>query len=158
METPNLEQALTEYVDRLSDVMVNKLFQNKSFKTGNLARSIQNDNTVKDTPNGPMATLTMEWYGKVVDSGVFGSTNNQVIANPRSANSPGKFKHKAIAKISGLPAPVRFAVAQRGFNAKPFIKDSFEVAQRQFGDQLIIEAGYKDIENSITTAFQNSTK
>lgn len=158
METTNLEKALTQYVDRLSDVMVDKLFQNKSFKTGDLARSIQNNNTVKDTPNGPEATLTMEWYGEVVDSGVFGSTNNKTIANPRSLNSPGQFRSKAIAKSSGLPEPVRFAVAQRGFQAKPFIKDSFEVAQRQFGDKLIIEAGYKDIEESITMAFQNSTK
>lgn len=158
METPNLEKALSEYVDRLSDVMVDKLFQNKSVKTGNLARSIQNDNTVTDTPDGLSAKLTMDWYGEVVDSGVYGSTNNKVVANPRSLKSPGKFKHKAIAASSGLPAPVRFAVAQRGFQAKPFIKDSFEVAQRQFGDKLIIEAGYKDIENNLSIAFQNSTK
>lgn len=153
-----IQEALNEYLERISDAMVNNLFNNRSVKTGDLARSIKKNNTVEETTDGYKATLTMNWYGEVVDSGVYGSTNNKVQANPRSENAPGQFKSKAIAPSSGLPTPVRFAIAQRGFAAKPFIKDSIQSVKSQFGDALITKAGTDIFTEQLTTAFENSTK
>lgn len=154
----SIQEALEEYLVRVSDAMTEQLFNNRSVKTGDLARSIKNNNNVTQTPTGYNASLTMNWYGEVVDSGVYGSKDNKVVPNPRSMNKPGQFKSLAIAPSSGLPAPVRFSIAQKGFQAKPFIKDSFDIVKRQYGDTLITNAAAEQITNNLSEAFNNSTK
>lgn len=152
----NLEQALEEYLDRLSDVMVNQLMENRSFKTGNLARSIKSNNVVVPTTDGMKGTLTMNWYGTMVDAGVMGSVSNKkfIGTNPQSFAKPGKFKHIAVAKDSGLPTAVRFSMGRYGFKAKPFLKDSFRIANETFGEKLLTEAGIKDINEQLMKAFK----
>ena len=46
METKNLQQAMFEYIDRVAEIMVDKLFNNGSVVSGELAKSVTDDNDV----------------------------------------------------------------------------------------------------------------
>ena len=54
----NLMQAMEEYLDRISEIMVNELFENGSVSSGALAKSIQNDN---DVVNPKMVILQVNY-------------------------------------------------------------------------------------------------
>jgi len=47
MKTKNLQQAMEEYIDRIAEIMVNELFENGSFVSGDLAKSVHLDASSK---------------------------------------------------------------------------------------------------------------
>jgi len=151
------EEATLELTERLADVMVNQLFENKSFKTGGLANSIKKNNRVEKTTDGFIGVLTMDWYGSMVDAGVKGSVNNKGYNNKKISGqpfeSPGQFKSKAIPKSSGLPTPVRWSLARYGFAPKPFINTAINITSQRFGKEIMDIGVEKDINDGIMDAY-----
>jgi len=151
------EESVLELTEKLADVMINTLFENKSFKTGDLARSIQKDNYVVATNDGFTGVLTMNWYGEVVDSGVKGSVDdsgyNRKTISGTPFSSAGQFKSKVIPKTSGLPTPVRWSLAKYGFAPKPFINKSIDIVEQRWGDKIMNFGVEKDINESIMNAY-----
>ena len=54
-----VEETLNEALVRLSDIFVNELFEDKAVASGDLARSIKENNRVDNTQEGYIAVLTM---------------------------------------------------------------------------------------------------
>lgn len=165
----NIQEALDEYLVLISDAMVNELFNNRSVASGDLARSIKNNNRVDKTFEGYQAVLTMLWYGEVVDDG----TGRGPTIKPSESTNIVKsieswIRRKNITPPAGFKSPNQFALAiaakikREGTRATkrayPFINNSIDQVKRQFGDALIEKAGYDQITEQLTTAFENSTK
>ncbi len=45
----NIEEALDVYLEKIADAMINNLYENKSVASGDLGKSIKNNNYVKLT-------------------------------------------------------------------------------------------------------------
>lgn len=116
--------------------------QEQTSGTGALERSISYE--VKETPEGTQLIRTMDKYGNYVDSGVKG-TKNKYNRNPKSIYPQGQFKNRIISKQSGLPLPVRIAIAQNGLKPKPFIGTSISSVMDQRGVDLLLEAGVSEV-------------
>ena len=151
------EEATLELTEKVADIMVNELFENKSFKSGDLARSIKKNNFVRDTPNGMIGIITMLWYGKVVDSGVRGSVNDSGYNKKSISGQPyspaGQFKSRVVAPSSGLPTPVRWSLARHGFAPKPFINKSANLAEQKYGAKIMNAGVEADINEGVMNAY-----
>jgi len=159
-----IQEALDEYLVLISDAMVNELFNNKSVATGDLARSIKNDNKVVKTDYGYDAILTMLWYGETVDEG----TGRGPGGMPPLKPIQDWIRRKGITIPPSFKTPKAFAFAiqrkigKEGDRASkrryPFINNSIEMVKRTYGDTLIEKAAGSQIEASLTLAFEKSTK
>jgi hypothetical protein len=159
-----MQEALDEYLKRIADAMVNQLFENKSVASGNLARSIKNNNEVVETNNGYEGILTMLWYGEVVDDG----TGRGPGGMPPIRPIEDWIKRKRIPVPSNFKSPKQFAFAiakniekqgDRGSKKPyPFINNSIELVKKQFGDKLITKAAGENIEQQLTLAFEKSAR
>lgn len=159
-----MQEALDEYLQRVADAMVNQLFENKSVASGNLARSIKNNNSVVETNKGYEAILTMLWYGEVVDDGVGRGPGGMPPIKPIE----DWIKRKRIPVPANFKNPKQFAFAiakniekqgdRASKRAYPFIENSFQLVKQQFGDKLITEAAGEDIEKQLTLAFEKSAR
>lgn len=153
----NTENALLELTEKLADVMINQLFENKSFKTGDLARSIQKNNFIRETQDGLTGVLTMNWYGEVVDSGVRGSVSDKGYNRKSISGTPfsaaGQFKSKVIPPSSGLPTPVRWSLAKHGFAPKPFINKSIDITEQRYGTKIMNAGIEADINDGVMNAY-----
>ena len=67
LETPNLDDTLLDFGQRIIDEMQNQLFENKSVNTGDLARSITS--TIIDTNQGETLQMSLLWYGELLEDG-----------------------------------------------------------------------------------------
>lgn len=165
MENKNLQQALSEAVDRVAEIMVNELFENGSVVSGALAKSVQNDNGVVKDQNGKLVgELTMLSYGADVDAGFrFRGTGGLPPERPirdwiqrKRITRPAKFKNER----SWIWA-IRMSIAKKiqgrtqKTRAYPFINKSFTAAE-PFITQILTQAGLKDITLELNNAFEQS--
>lgn len=158
-----IQEALEEYLERIADTMVQNLFENKSVGSGDLARSIQQNNTVVETDKGYEAVLTMLWYGETVDEGIGRGPGGRPPIKPIEE----WIRRKSIPVPAAFKSPKQFAFAIAGKIAKegdrgskrkyPFIQNSITQVKTQFGDALIEKTIGENIEQQLTLAFQNST-
>ena len=157
-----IDLTLETYMDKVTETMVNELMENRSFVTGQLANSIRENNQIVQEKDGPVAKISMWWYGEVVDKGIGRGPGKMPpvkditawIRN-KSIPKPPKFKD-----IESFAWAVTKGIGKRGTNPKPreFIDSSFELVKTQYGDKAMEIAGAKDLEEQLTLAFQNSTK
>ena len=160
----NIEEALDEYLERIADAMINNLYENKSVATGDLAKSIKNNNSVIETEEGYTAVLTMLWYGETVDEGIGRGPGGAPPIKPIEE----WIKRKRIPVPAAFKSPKQFAFAIAGKikregdrNSKrkyPFIQNSITQVKTQFGDALIEKAAGEQITEQLTLAFTDSTK
>ena len=160
----NIEEALDEYLERIADAMINNLYENKSVATGDLAKSIKNNNSVIETEEGYTAVLTMLWYGETVDEGIGRGAGGAPPIRPIE----DWIKRKRIPVPAAFKSPKQFAFAIAGKikregdrNSKrkyPFIQNSITQVKTQFGDALIEKAAGEQITDQLTLAFTDSTK
>ena len=156
METQNTIAALAEFGERVRDQMVNNLMENKSFVTGDLARSIVSE----VFENQMMAVVAVnEWYGITVEDGI----GRKAGGIPPIAPIKNWIRRRNIVPKSGTTVE-QFAfaiankIAKRGTNpkARPFAAPAIQEVKNNFGDFAIEEATGKDIKESVTTAFKQS--
>lgn len=136
-----IPQAL-EKIGQLLKGEMGKSIQSQTSGTGALERSIKYE--VKQTPTGYDLIRGMYKYGDYVDSGVKG-TETKYNSNPKSIYPQGQFKKPIISKQSGLPYPVRIAIARRGLKPKPFIGTSISQIMTHQGQDILMEAGLSEI-------------
>ena len=156
-----VEETLYEALERLSDIFVNELFDDKAVASGNLARSIKENNRVVETQEGYDAILTMLWYGEVIDQGI----GRRAGGIPPIRPIEEWIKRKSIPVPSAFKSPKQFAfaiarkVAKEGTKPKAnhFIKEGFKVFENTFQQELSEAVGY-DINEQLMTAFEKSTK
>lgn len=157
----NIEEALEEFGERIKDQMIEQLMENKSFGKGDLARSIKGTVT-QPSKDDYLLTISMLWYGKAVDEGIGRGPGKM----PPVQDIQDWIKYKKIPKPSSFPTTEAFAwavaktIAKNGTDPKPrpFIMNSIETAKKNFGDELLENAGEEDINKKIQQAFINSTK
>lgn len=167
MENKNLQQAMEEYIDRISEIMINELFENGSVVSGALAKSIQNDNDVITKQDGTVAgELSMFDYGEAIDQGFrFRGTGKLPPEKPirdwiqrKRINRPQKFKNER-SWIWAIRMNIGKKILNRTAQTKPypFIDKSFKAAQK-FGTELLTLAAGKDLTKELNIMFTNSSK
>lgn len=161
MTNQNTIQALEQYGDRIREQMVENLRDNKSYVTGDLAKSITNDvfeNELK------AVVEVNEWYGIVVEEGI-GRGPNKNGKLPPIAPIKNWIKRRNLRPKPGVTVDqFAWAVAQNirknGTNpkARPFAAPAVKQVQEQFGNEAIEDAMALDIENDLTIAFKESAQ
>ena len=156
-----IQETLEEALVRLSDIFVNELFEDKAVASGNLARSIKENNRVVETNEGYDAILTMLWYGEVIDQGI----GRRAGGIPPIQPIEDWIRRKRIPVPSSFKSPKQFAFAIAGKIAKEgtqpkanhFIKNGLQVFQNTFEQELTEAAGI-DITDNLTAAFNKSAQ
>ena len=171
METKNLQQAMFEYIDRVAEIMVDKLFNNGSVVSGDLAKSIPDDNDVIEKQDGTVTgELSMLAYGKAIDEGFrFRGTGKLPPDRPaerpirdwiqrKRITRPAKFKDET-SWIWAIRQNIAKKTAGRTQTTKPypFIDESFKAAQK-YGTEVLTLAGTKDLTEQLNIVFTESTK
>lgn len=159
MTNQNTIQALEQYGDRIREQMVENLMNNKSFITGDLARSITNE----VFENELKAVIAVnEWYGIAVEEGIgrkagkippIAPIKNWIKRNPNITPKPG-------VSLDSFAWAIATNIGKRGTNpkARPFAAPAVKQVQEQFGNAVIEEAMGLDIENDLTIAFKESAQ
>jgi hypothetical protein len=155
----NIAAALEELGERITDEMKNRLFENRSVITGDLARSIQS--FVKEDKDVQTLAISLLWYGEELENG-------------GPARRAGKFPPPApiaawIKRTPGIqPRPgvtmdqlvylISRKIAKKGstYPKKPFIMPSINQAMQNYGNKAIEQAGGIDITNELTVAFEKT--
>lgn len=156
----NITAALEELGERITDEMKNRLFENKSVQSGNLARSIQS--FVKEDKEVQTLAISLLWYGELLEDG-------------GPARRAGKFPPPApikawIKRTPGIqPKPgvtmdqlvylISRKIAQKGASYpdnKEFIMPSINAAMQNYGNKAIEQAAGIDITNELTVAFEKT--
>ena len=156
-----VEETLNEALVRLSDIFVNELFEDKAVASGDLARSIKENNRVDNTQEGYIAVLTMLWYGEVIDQGIGRHAGGAPPVRPIEE----WLKRKRIPIPTSFKSPKSFAfaiakkVAKEGTKPKAnhFIRDGLRVFEQTFEQELTEAAGI-DITENLTAAFNKSAQ
>jgi hypothetical protein len=161
MAQSELELTLQTYIDKVAEVMVNELMENRSFGTGQLANSVRENNKVVETKDGLEGVISMLWYGETVDKGIGRGPGKM----PPVRDITAWIRNKSIPKPAELTVDqFAWAIAKKisktGTNpkAREFIDSSFQLVKTQWGDKAIEQAGAEQIEQQLTLAFQKSTK
>lgn len=153
----NLISVLDEFGKRVRDQMVNNLMDNRSFITGDLAKSIVSE----VFENQQMVVVAVnEWYGITVEDGIGRKAGMMPpIAPIRNWIKRRNLRPKAGATIDQFAFAVAKNIAKRGTNpkARPFAAPAIQEVKNNFGDFAIEEATGKDIEESVAIAFKQST-
>ena len=156
MDNKNTLAALGEFAERARDQMVENLMNNRSFVTGDLAKSI----VAEVFENQMMAVVSIgEWYAITVEDGI----GRKAGGIPPIAPIKNWIRRRNIVPKSGTTVE-QFAfaiankIAKRGTNpkARPFAAPAIQEVKNNFGDFAIKEATGKDIEESVTSAFKQS--
>jgi hypothetical protein len=155
----NITLALEELGERIADEMRNRLFENKSVITGDLARSITT--FIKEDNEAQSLAISLLWYGQELEDG-------------GPARRAGKFPPPApiaawIKRTPGIqPKPgvtmdqlvylISRKIAKKGstYPKKPFIMPSINQALQNYGNKAIEQAAGVDITNEITVAFEKT--
>tara|TARA_R110000772_G_C13015004_1_gene409843 strand:+ start:59 stop:565 length:507 start_codon:yes stop_codon:yes gene_type:complete len=156
LETPNLDDTLLDFGQRIIDEMQNQLFENKSVNTGDLARSITS--TIIDTNQGETLQMSLLWYGELLEDG---GPARRAGRMPPILPIEGWIKRKKIPVPTKFKTPENFAwaiaksIAKKGakkYPTKPFIMESINNAAANFGTPEITKALEADIIIGINTA------
>ena len=158
MDTQNTIEALNVYGERIKDQMVENLFNQRSFSTGDLAKSITNTTN----PNTLTATIAVnEWYGITVEEGIGRKAGRMPpIAPIENWIRKKNLRPKAGTTVEGFAFAIARNIAKKGTNpkAKPFAAPAVEQVKKNFGDEIIELGAGQDIEAATTIMFKASTK
>lgn len=155
MTNENTISALGEYGDRVREQMVANLKRNKSYVTGDLAKSITNETFQNELIEN---IAVNEWYGIVIEEGI-GRGPGKI---PPIAPIKNWIKRRALTPKRGVTVD-QFAwaiatnIGKRGTNpkARPFAAPAVKQVKEEFGDAVLQEAMGKDIDESIQVAYKS---
>ena len=158
MDNQNTIEALEVYGERIKDQMVENLFNQRSFSTGDLAKSITN------TTNQNTLTATIavnEWYGITVEDGIGRKAGRMPpIAPIENWIRKKNLRPKAGATVEQFAWAIAKNIAKKGTNPKPkpFAAPAVKQVKENFGDEIIEIGAGEDIEAATTIMFKASTK
>jgi hypothetical protein len=157
LKTKNTIAALNEYGERIKDQMVENLFNNKSFNTGTLAKSITS--TVDD--KSLTATIAVnQWYGITVEDGIGRKAGRMPPIIPiQNWIRKKNLRPKAGATVEQFAWAIAKNIAKKGTNPKPkpFAAPAVKQVKENFGDEIIEIGAGEDIEAATTMMFKEST-
>ena len=161
IETPELDNALLDFGQRIVDEMQNQLFENRSVNTGDLARSITKT-IVNNGSDSETLQVSLLWYGELLEDGGPGRRAGRM---PPIRPIEGWIKRKNIPIPAAFKSPKSFAFAiaksieKKGvkkYSKKPFIIESITNAAANFGTAAITAGVERDIIININNAAQAS--
>ena len=143
----NIENVMEQGAQMYADAIRNSAIEERLFKNGTLARSIQGETYSREGKIG--IQVSMEDYGIYQDSGISG-IKQKVPRNGQSFYPPGQFRSKVIGGT--LPFAVRKSIAEKGLKPRPFIVKGLTQVTENFLVPQLTEAGVKDIEKYVELA------
>ena len=143
----NIENVMEQASKLYADAIRNSAIEERLFKSGQLARSIQGETYSRQGKIG--IQVSMEDYGIYQDSGING-IKQQVPKRGESFYPPGQFRSKTIG--GNLPFAVRKSIAEKGLKPRPFIVKGLTQVTENFLVPQLTEAGVKDIEKYVELA------
>jgi hypothetical protein len=154
MTNENTIQVLEQYGDRIREQAVENLMNNKSFITGDLARSITNE----VFENEMKAVISVnEWYGIVVEEGI-GRKAGEIppIAPIKNWIKRRNLRPKPGVSLDSFAWAIATNIGKKGTNpkARPFLAPAVKLVKEQYGDEALLEATGLDINESIITAYK----
>tara|TARA_R110000803_G_scaffold94157_1_gene161695 strand:+ start:1158 stop:1664 length:507 start_codon:yes stop_codon:yes gene_type:complete len=161
IETPELDNALLDFGQRIVDEMQNQLFENRSVNTGDLARSITKT-IVNNGSDSETLQVSLLWYGELLEDG---GPARRAGGMPPIRTIEGWIKRKKISVPAAFKSPSSFAwaiaksIAKRGakkYSKKPFIMESINNAATNFGTAEITKALGMDLTNNINVVFEKT--
>jgi hypothetical protein len=158
MNTDKTIQALQEYGDLVREQMVENLRNNKSYHTGTLAKSIVN--TVHEQELAAVIEVN-EWYGIAVEKGIGRKSGKMPpIAPIKNWIRQRNLSPKPGVTVDQFAFAIAKNIAKRGTNpkARPFAAPAVQQVKQQFGDRLIEDAMYQDIDEELLVAFKQSAQ
>jgi hypothetical protein len=152
-EFSNIEKTMEQASELYADAIRNAAIEERLFKSGQLARSIQGETY---NNNGKVGLrISMEDYGLYQDSGING-TKQPVPRSNQSLYPPGQFRASVIG--GPLPFAVRKSIAEKGLKPRPFIVQGLTQVTENFLVPNLEEAGVKDVEQYVELAVQGLDK
>ena len=154
MNNDNTIQSLEEITERIKDQAIENLMNNKSFVSGDLARSIF---TEVDKVNAVGTVGVGEWYGVAVEEGIGRRAGGiPPIAPIKDWIKRRGLAPKAGATIDGFAIAIARKIAKNGTNpkARPFLAPSVEQVMRNFGNENLEIAVSKDINDTVIVAYE----
>lgn len=155
MTNENTIQALGEYGDRVREQMVANLKANKSFVTGDLARSITNETF----ENQLIENIAVnEWYGIVIEEGIGrGPGRIPPIAPIKNWIKRRALKPKPGVSLDQFAWAIATNIGKKGTNpkARPFAAPAVKQVKEEFGDKALQTAMGEDIDESIQVAYRS---
>ena len=152
-EFTNIENVMERGAQMYADSIRDSAIQQRLFKTGQLAQSIQGETYSRQGKIG--IQVSMEDYGLYQDSGING-IKQTVPKSGYSFYPPGQFRSKVIG--GPLPFGVRKSIAENGLKPRPFILQGLTQVTENFLVPQLTEAGVQDIEKYVELAVQGLDK
>jgi hypothetical protein len=152
-EFKNIEKVMERGAQLYADAIRDSAIQQRLFKTGQLAQSIQGETYSRQGKIG--IQVSMEDYGLYQDSGING-IKQTVPKSGYSFYPPGQFRSKVIG--GPLPFAVRKSIAENGLKPRPFIVRGLTQVTENFLVPQLTEAGVQDIEQYVELAVQGLDK
>ena len=152
-EFKNIEKVMERGAQLYADAIRDSAIQQRLFKTGQLAQSIQGETYSRQGKIG--IQVSMEDYGLYQDSGING-IKQTVPKSGYSFYPPGQFRSKVIG--GPLPFAVRKSIAENGLKPRPFIVRGLTQVTENFLVPQLTEAGVQDIEQFVELAVQGLDK
>jgi hypothetical protein len=152
-EFSNIEKVMERGAQMYADAIRDSAIQERLFKTGQLAQSIQGETYSREGKIG--IQVSMEDYGLYQDSGING-IKQTVPKSGYSFYPPGQFRSKVIG--GPLPFAVRKTIAEKGLKPRPFIVQGLTQVTENFLVPQLNEAGVQDIEQFVELAVQGLDK
>ena len=146
-EFKNIEDVMERGAEMYADAIRNSAIEERLFKSGQLARSIQGETYSRAGKVG--IQVSMEDYGLYQDSGING-IKQSVPSSGESFYPPGQFRSKTIG--GPLSFAVRKSIAEKGLKPRPFIVKGLTQVTENFLVPQLTEAGVKDIEKYVELA------
>ena len=156
MTNENTLQALADITERIKDQAIENLMNNKSFVSGDLARSIY---TEVDEQYLVGVVGVGEWYGITVEEGIGRRAGGiPPIAPIKDWIKRRGLAPKAGATIDGFAIAIARKIGKRGTNPKPrpFLAPSVEQVMRNFGNEDLEIAVSKDINDTFIVAYEKN--
>ena len=152
-EFKNIEKVMKLAANRYEEAIRDSAIQERLFKTGQLAQSIQGETYSREGKIG--IQVSMVDYGIYQDSGVNG-IKQTVPKSGYSFYPPGQFRSKVIG--GPLPFAARKTIAEKGLKPRPFIVQGLTQVTENFLVPQLTEAGVQDIEQFVELAVQGLDK
>lgn len=152
-EFSNIEKVMERGAQMYADAIRDSAIQERLFKTGQLAQSIQGETYSRQGKIG--IQVSMEDYGLYQDSGING-IKQTVPKSGYSFYPPGQFRSKVIG--GPLPFAARKTIAEKGLKPRPFILQGLTQVTENFLVPQLTEAGVQDIEQFVELAVQGLDK
>jgi hypothetical protein len=156
MTNENTLQALADITERIKDQAIENLMNNKSFVSGDLARSIY---TEVDEQTLVGKVIVGDWYGITVEEGIGRRAGGiPPIAPIKDWIKRRGLAPKAGATIDGFAIAIARKIGKRGTNpkARPFLAPSVEQVMLNFGNKDLEISMGKDIGQTIEVAYKQN--